>query len=180
MEQMLIKRCKKGDLTAFEILISDHQMKVYNLAYRLIGNSEDAKDISQEAFIKVFRNIQSFREESSFSTWLYRVVINSSQDFLRKKRNTFSLEEIKGERDKGFKDESSLNPAEEMERADKRQTILLSLYKLSEEHRIIIVLRDIQGFSYEEIAEILHINLGTVKSRINRARYHLKNLLEKE
>ena len=173
MEKMLIHRCKKGDLTAYEILISNHEKKVFNIVYSLVGNVEDAKDIAQDTFIKAYRKIVSFREESSFSTWIYRIAVNASKDFLKKDRNTLSLNELKSEpRSKNIHD-----PQEQYERFEEGQQIIELLENLKEEYKNVIVLRDIQGFSYEEIAKILNINLGTVKSRINRGRGQLRDLL---
>lgn len=173
MEKMLIHRCKKGDLTAYEILISNYEKKVFNIVYGLIGNEEDAKDIAQETFIKAYRKIKSFKEESSFSTWIYRITVNTSKDFLKKDKDTLSIHELENEIGSRAID----NPQEQYERFEEGQQIRELLENLKEDYRNVIVLRDIQGFSYEEIAKILDINLGTVKSRISRGRGQLKALL---
>lgn len=176
MEQMLILRCKNGDINAFEILVSEYDKKIYNIAYGLVGNAEDAKDITQDAFLKAFKNIKNFRGDSSFSTWIHRIAINAGKDFIRKSKKSLSLEEIKSDRD--IKDESA-GPQDYIERKEKSLEINEALIQLKEEHRNVILLKDVQGFSYQEIADILEINIGTVKSRISRGRYLLRDLLKK-
>lgn len=174
MEQMLIHRCKRGDITAFEILISDYEKKTYNIAFGLVGNEEDAKDIAQDTFIKAFKSIDSFKEKSSFYTWLYRITINTSKDFLRKRKKTIAIEDINAQGE--IKDEG-LQPQEQFEQMEERKKILNALRQLKEEYSNVVILKDLNGFSYQEIADILDINLGTVKSRISRGRYQLRDIL---
>lgn len=182
IEKLLVAKSKKGDIAAFEELISAYEKRAYNIAYRMMANEEDAKDMAQEAFIKIYKSIKNFREESSFSTWLYRIVTNVCLDEIRKRKrnNTLPLE-INIESDKGAAHieigADKETPEDIFERIEKRQLILNAINSLNEDYKTVIVLRDIQGFGYEEIASMLSCSLGTVKSRINRARNALKDKL---
>ncbi len=178
-EEALVKRAKQGELRAFEELILQHEKIVYNLALRMMKQSEDAKDISQEVFLKAYRNIRNFDERSRFSTWLYRITTNTCIDELRKRQKKPSLsieEEMDGEEGGMLRQIAAAGdtPEESLLRTEQKSEILQALNKLSPEHRTIVVFRDVQGLSYEEIAEILEIGLGTVKSRISRGRAQLK------
>ncbi len=178
-EEALVKRAKQGDMRAFEELILQHEKIVYNLALRMMKQSEDAKDISQEVFLKAYRNIRNFDERSRFSTWLYRITTNTCIDELRKRQKKPSLsieEEMDGEEGGILRQIAAAGdtPEESLLRTEQKSEILQALNKLSPEHRAIVIFRDVQGLSYEEIAEILEIGLGTVKSRISRGRAQLK------
>ena len=181
-ESILIDKCKKGDINAFEELISGYEKKVFNIVYRITGDYNDAEDISQDVFIKVFKAIKNFKEQASFYTWLYRITINECMDKIKKKKKAivYSLDvpiETEGDEiTREVKDEREL-PDEKIERKELRSYIQAALNSISYEHRTMIILRDIQGFSYEEIAEMLKCPGGTVKSRISRARKVLKDLL---
>ncbi|MCX7748555.1 MAG: sigma-70 family RNA polymerase sigma factor [Clostridia bacterium] len=182
-EKHLLIKAKNGDIEAFEKLIGEYQKKVFNIAFRMVGNHDDASEIAQEVFLKVYKSLKSFKEEASFSTWIYRITTNVCLDELRKKKNkkVISLdEEIKaqdGEMKRQVVDDS---PTPEMAVEGKiiRKAVSDSIKMLSEEHRIVIVMRDIQGFSYEEIAKVLKCPEGTIKSRINRARQSLREILK--
>jgi len=182
-EKDIIKKCKSGDHTAFEALINNYDKKVFNTVYRLVGNKEDALDLTQEVFIKVYRNINSFRGDSSFSTWLYRLVTNTCFDAGRKKKNeiTYSLdkpiETEHGEMERELRDEGR-TPDEVIIEKETQNLVHHAISLLPEEQRTMIVLRDIRGFTYKEISEILECPMGTVKSRINRGRLALKDILE--
>lgn len=183
-EHKLIKRCVKGDVDAFEELIVKHEKTAYNIALRMLRNKDDAMDISQEAFIKVFKSIKTFNFESSFSTWLYRIVTNTCLDFLRKNNNTsYSIDSPinteDGEIQRDIPDINN-NTEEIFEKQLTKELVHNAICKLDENHKAVIILRDIEGFSYEEIAQILDCSLGTVKSRISRARNSLKNIIIKE
>ena len=178
-EKEWIRSAKHGDMDAFEKLILQHEKTVYNLAFRMLNHSEDAKDVSQEVFLKAYRNIGNFDERSAFSTWLYRITYNTCIDAMRRQKGkqSYSLEgELENEEgtiqrqvaDKGD------TPEEAILKKEQRLEILQALDTLSEEHKAAIILRDVKGLSYEEIAEILEISLGTVKSRISRARNQCK------
>jgi len=179
-ERDLIRKAKQGDMHAFEELILKHEKIVYNLALRMMNHSEDAKDISQEVFLKAYRSLCNFDERSAFSTWLYRITHNTCIDEMRKRKGkqNYSLEEEleneAGSMQRQIADEGD-TPEESLLREEQKSEILQALDNLSAEHKAAIVLRDVKGLSYEEIAEILEVSLGTVKSRISRGRNQLKN-----
>lgn len=181
LDELLVERAKRGDVEAFEQLISQHERTVYNIAYRLTGNHEDANDVAQEAFLRAFSSLPDFRGDSSFATWLYRIVNNACLDELRrrKRQRVTSLDESvtleDGELSRQIADTSD-GPEEALERVEIQRAVQESIQSLDEEYRIVLVMRDIQGYSYNEIAEALGLNLGTVKSRINRARNALKEI----
>ncbi len=178
-EKEWIRRAKHGDMDAFEKLILQHEKIVYNLAFRMMYHSEDAKDISQEVFLKAYRNIGNFDERASFSTWLYRITYNTCIDEMRRQKGkqNYSIED-EFENEDGVMQrqvaDSGDTPEEAILKKEQRAEILQALDTLSEEHKMAIILRDVKGLSYEEIAEILQISLGTVKSRISRARNQCK------
>lgn len=178
-EKILVSLAKRGDMTAFEQLVLAHEKRVYNVALRMSGSSEDAKDISQEVFLKAFRNIRNFDERAAFSTWIYRITVNACIDEMRKRKGKPSLSlEHEMQDEEGawalqIADEHE-TPEEALLRREKQREILLAMEKLSPEHKAAVTLRDIRGLSYEEIAGALEMPLGTVKSRICRARSQLK------
>jgi RNA polymerase sigma-70 factor (ECF subfamily) len=185
IDQWLVQRSLAGDTDAFRQIVERYQSKVYNLALRMTGNPEDALDIAQESFLRVFRALKTFKGDSSFSTWLYRITNNIVLDELRKRRrrplvvmstDAFVAGE-EGEHPLEFSGPESLQPEEQVVWAERRREIEQALRSISPEHRHILLLRDVEGFSYEEIAEMLNINLGTVKSRLNRARLSLREHL---
>jgi len=178
-ERELIRRAKQGDMLAFEELILQHEKIVYNLALRMMNHSEDAQDISQEVFLKAYRSLQNFDERSAFSTWLYRITHNTCIDEMRKRKGkqSYSLEEELESADGSMQRQvadAGDTPEESLMRKEQKSEILQALDTLSEEHKAAIILRDVKGMAYEEIAEILELSLGTVKSRISRARNQLK------
>lgn len=183
LDELLVERAKRGDVQAFEQLIIHYEKKVLNTAYRLTGNLEDAMDIAQEAFLRVYSSMSEFRGDSSFATWLFRIVHNACLDELRKRRREriSSLDEpVQGTdgdmvRQLAVADRAD-GPEETLERFEIQRAVQESINALDEEYRIVVVMRDIQGYSYNEIAEMLGINLGTVKSRLNRARNALKEM----
>jgi len=185
-EEQLIKKSQQGDIKAFEELVLQYQNKIYALAYRYMGNEEDAYDMSQEAFIKAYKSLRSFKGKSSFGTWLYRVVSNICLDELgRRKRRIvpLSLDEPLATLDG---DEVEKEIADTSPTADilyEQKEFLLYIQQLLDqmkiEHKTVIVLRDQMDLSYEEIAEILKCSIGTVKSRLSRARTVLREMLSK-
>ncbi len=184
-ELWLIEQSRKGNIDAFEELIKDYKKIAYNIALKVLKNTEDAEDASQEALIKVYKSIKSFNMESTFKVWLYRIVVNTCIDLKRKKAiNTFSIDESidlggVNEVQREIADNSG-NPDELVEKNFNNKLVNDAINKLDDDFKTIIILRDIQGFSYGEISEILSCNLGTVKSRLNRARKNLKEILENE
>lgn len=182
-ENRLIERIRKGDAAAFEELVSVHQKQIFSLAYRMCGNQEDAADMAQEALIKVYRNIDKFKGNAKFSTWLYRVVTNTCLDEMKKtkRRQVYSLDDEVETNDGSLKREIEDNaptPEEKAEQAERKEAIQEALMRVSDTHRKVLVLRDIQGFSYEEIAQMLECSEGTVKSRLSRAREALRKVLK--
>jgi RNA polymerase sigma-70 factor (ECF subfamily) len=184
VDELLVERAKRGDTEAFEQLTSQYYRKVYNFAYRSTGNPEDASDIAQEALLRAFLSLPEFRGDSSFQTWLMRITQNACLDELRKRkrRKVTSLDEPL-EMDDGEMDrqwavaDAAESPEQALERLEDQRAIQESINRLDEEYRVVVVMRDILGYSYQEIADALGINLGTVKSRLNRARNALKEML---
>lgn len=180
-ELRIIKRVTGGDYNAFEELVIANQTNVYNLAFRMTKNEEDAADISQEAFFKAYTQLKSFRGESRFSVWMYRLTYNLCIDFLRKKplTKTVSLSyqnQEDEEADMEIPDTREL-PEDIIINEDTRKTILRSIDELGEDHREVLVMREITGMSYSEMAYTLKISEGTVKSRLARARKTLVGIL---
>jgi len=179
LDELLVERAKRGDVAAFEQLIAQYQRPVYNTAFRLTGNHEDASDVAQEAFVKVYTSLPDFRGDSSFKTWLFRIVHNACNDELRKRirKRVSSLNEIifndDGDLSRQIPDPSD-GPEQTLDRIETQRVVQESINALEDEYRIVLVMREIQGLSYNEIADSLGINLGTVKSRLNRARHALK------
>lgn len=182
-EKLLLGRAKAGDIPAFEQLIEGYQKKVFNIAYRMLGNYDDANEIAQEVFIRVFKSISKFKEESAFSTWIYRITTNTCLDELRKRKNrkVISLDEDVKYDDIEIKRQivdDKPTPDVIAEKNEVRQAVKKAIDSLSEDHRLVIVLRDLQDLPYDEIARTTGVPEGTVKSRINRARNELKQILK--
>ncbi len=182
-EQSLVAMAQRGEVAAFEALIEEYETRIYNLAYRMLGDSEDARDAAQETFLKAYSALGRFRGDASFSTWIYRIARNSCLDAIRmRKRNrTYSLDDpvdtVDGEVPRQM--EGDLPAPDEVVLTRERQAVINgALAELSDHHRSVLLLRDIEGFSYEEIAEVLQVRLGTVKSRLYRARTALHDRLE--
>lgn len=175
-EQELVKAARQGDVDAFETLVRQYENRVYALALRMCGNPSDAQEAAQEAFLSAWQGLPFFRGESSFATWLYRLASNSSVDLLRreKRQKAASLD------DETFNldiPDTRLSPQEEAERRELREYIEAGLQHLPDEYRAVLVLRELHQLSYQEISETLNIDVGTVKSRINRGRKRLCNFL---
>ena len=179
----IIKRCKNGDREAFNILITEYQSKIINIAYGIMGDKEDAYDAAQETFVKIYKSIGTFQGKSSFDTWIYRVTTNMCMDLLRKKSRTIVSVSIDAAMDTGEDEvkadipDSAPTPEEQMESSETVRLVRDAINGLSDEYRQIITLYDIEGFSYDEIVSILNIPSGTVKSRLSRARKALKKVL---
>lgn len=182
-DTLLAFKAADGLDSAFESLVRKYEKLVSTCAYSIVGNTEDALDVSQETFLKVYKSIGSFKGESEFSTWIYRIAKNTALDFVRRrKQNTVSIDSS-GEENEGFDiaDESeSASPEKKVLQKEKVQILRKAIDSLSEEHREIIILRDMNDYSYEAIAESLGIETGTVKSRLFRAREQLRKILLKE
>lgn len=180
-EKALVQQAKAGDRNAFAALVSAYEGKIYNLALRYLGNREDAMDASQEVFLRVFRFLPGFQEESGFSTWIYRIGVNVCKDMLvkRNKRNELSLELPDDEDDYRTVEvaDERYDPQAIVEQSDLRESLASAIAELPQQQREMIVLRDIQGLSYEEIGQVLCLESGTVKSRLSRARENLRKKL---
>ena len=175
--KLLVKKSQKGDTRAFEQLVFIYQDKIYALSYQLTGNYADAQDLAQNVFIKAYRALPGFRNEADFGTWLHRITVNLSINERRRKRpevyldNPVQTEE--GEMPRLVASDAE-SPEEVYENKEFREMVHRALDELSPEHRAVLILRELQGYSYDEIATILDCSLGTVKSRINRGRQSLK------
>lgn len=183
-ELKIIECIQGGDINAFEVLVSEYEKNVYNLALRMTGNEEDAADMSQEAFIKAYNALGNFRGDSKFSVWLYRIVTNVCLDFLRKRSRrptvSLSMEGDDGEDLQFDIPDETQSPEHLLEQRMTKQAVEQGLEQLPEDYRQILLLREIQGLSYDEISLSLGIEVGTVKSRIFRARKRLCAFLLKD
>lgn len=182
MEQDLTEltaRARAGDRDAFARLVEANQHKIYTLALRMTGNPDDAAELAQEAFLRAWRGLPGFQGESSFSTWLYRLASNVCIDFLRqeKRRRGAGLVSLDGDDAAAEVPDPRLTPEGEAERRELRQAVERGLEQLSSDHRQVLVLRELEGLSYAEIADALALEVGTVKSRLTRARLALRKIL---
>ncbi len=179
-ELHIIRRVLDGDTNAFEKLVIEHQKNVYNLALKMLGNPEDAMDASQECFLRAFRSLSGFQGDSRLSVWLYRMTSNVCIDFLRKKKRRaevpLTMTDEDDERELEIPDER-FSPEAAFDKAERVRAVRYGLQKLPEEYRRILTLREIGGLSYEELADALDMELGTVKSKLFRARKKLCEIL---
>jgi len=178
----LIKQAIAGDESAYKQLLENYRGAIYNLLYKMVRNREETEDLVQEAFMKAFHALPTFNEEYAFSTWLYKIAINNCIDHMRKKRlKTYSInkpvQSKDGELGREFPD-TSMSPDKNILSEEKSKIIAAAIDELSENYKVAIILRHTEEKSYEEIAAILNIPLGTVKARIFRAREMLKKKLK--
>lgn len=178
----LLRAVIDGDATAYRGLVEKYQQRVYSMVYGMLRNREDARDVTQEAFVKAYQNLHSFRLESSFYTWLYRIAMNLAIDFVRKRkrRKTTSFEEdIAAREGDGTIAEihHSDSPSRSLERKQLYARIMDAIDKLPEDQRQVVLLRELEGLSYKEIADVMDIPEGTVMSRLFYARRKLQQLL---
>ena len=182
-----VTACRKGDTEAFAVLVERHSQKMLNIAYRMLGDYDDACDVTQEAFLAAFRGIDRFKGEAKFSTWIYRIVVNYTKNRLKQRQSlsrheSASLDETTdGQAGCALCLESGNNshPGELLERRELEAQVQKCISALEGDFREVLVMRDIQGFSYDEIRDILRIPDGTVKSRLSRARLAMKDCLKK-
>lgn len=180
-ERQVIQRVLDGDQEAFAELVTAYEKQVYNLCLRMCGNQEDARDLSQEALVKAWRGLQFYQFEAAFSTWLYRLTSNVCIDFLRrKKREPQTVPPLQNENGEDVEPEvadSCPDPEEQLLHRERQSQIAWAMGQLEPEFRQVLTLRVFQELSYEQIAEITELKVGTVKSRIARARWKLKKIL---
>ena len=179
-EKVLLARAKKGEIAAFESLMTAYENRIYSLALRSTGSEQDAADITQDVFLRAWKNLDSFRGDSSLSTWLYRVTSNLCVDFARKKAAEGMPTSIDDEESPAadLADPSRMaQPEAAAENSELREELQFALAQLSEEHRRVVLLRDVAGMTYTDIARTLGLEEGTVKSRLARARASLRKIL---
>jgi len=181
-DSLLVKKSKAGDLDAFEELVKRYEKKIYTLAFRYSGNYDDANDIAQNAFFKAYKSLPSFRGEASFATWLYRITANACHDKIRKqnKYNYLPLDNaIQPYRENPLFAAPDPSSGEYLERKELKDLVKRCLNSLSSDHRLILILREMYGLSYNELASCMGCSLNTVKVKLYRARYALKEKIIK-
>jgi len=181
-DHRLIAECLRGKETAFALLVRRYEERLYNTVFRLLGNVEDAQDVVQETFINAYQSLASFKGDSQFFTWLYRIAYNTAISHKRKQKGTLSIDASRnGEAGIEPLDRSEHNqPGSAMYRAEDERRIQAALNRLSPEHRMVLLMKDMNGEKYETIAEVLKVPIGTIRSRLHRARLELRDLLQKE
>ena len=185
---VLVERCRQGDSEAMERLILKYQDRIYNVILRMCKNTHDAAELTQETFVKIIKKINEFEGRSSFYTWAFRIAVNLTLNYCQRsvRLGLKSLDVEENEHSRQSKqqlkellaDESKPDPAVIAQNKELYDIVIQSLMKLDDAHRAVIVLRDIEGMNYARIAEVLDIELGTVKSRLSRARNNLKKIIE--
>jgi RNA polymerase sigma-70 factor, ECF subfamily len=182
-----LERLQRGEAAAFERLVAEHSGEVYALLYRLTSDSEEARDLTQETFLRAFQSISRFRGDANLKTWIYRIAVNQARNrwrwWRRRKRDvTFSLDATDEHREQPLgatlRNNNAVDPEQETLTREREGQLRRALLGLRRSYREAVILRDIEGFSYEEIADTLQISIGTVKSRISRGRLELRRELE--
>ena len=181
-DNRLISECKGGNSAAFGTLVSRYEDRLYNTVVRLVDNAEDARDVVQEAFLHAYLSLHAFKGDSLFFTWLYRIAVNTAISMKRKKRHVLRIQP--GGEDKNTIDpldpSESTQPGRSLEMAEDERKVHEALNKLSEEHRTVLILKDMEGMKYEDMAEILGVPIGTIRSRLHRARLEIRELFLQE
>lgn len=186
-DSSLVRRCQNGEMEAMSCLIVKYQDRVYNTIYKICQNRDDAAELTQDTFVKVLENINSFHGKSSFYTWLFRVAVNHTLNYCKRRfklspvsldAENDSIEESKGKLLASLTAQDGPDPAVVAQQKELSQVVVNLIGQLPQEHRVVLVLRDIEQMSYAKIAEVLQIETGTVKSRLSRARAKLRQLLE--
>ncbi|HSY18557.1 MAG TPA: sigma-70 family RNA polymerase sigma factor [Candidatus Acidoferrales bacterium] len=182
LEGDLVKRARRGDLHAYDELVKRYQERIYATIYHMTSNHEDANDLAQEAFIKAYSALKSFKGGSSFYTWLYRIAVNKTINFLKQRKNKFHLSlndiDFNAEHDPDLMALiSDKTPTRDVGLSELQKKLNEALLRLSEPHRMVVILHDVQGQSHDEIAEIMGCNIGTVRSRLFYARQQLQGHL---
>ena len=180
---LLIQKAQKGDTNAFGTLVASYEKFIFNVACKMFSNSEDASDIAQEALIKAYKNIDKFDFNSSFSTWLYRITVNACIDEMRRRKGRESISIDAEDEESGLAvqiEDTSLGAEERVIQNETVSEVRAAIDKLSEEHKTVIILRDLQDMTYEQVAQTLDLSIGTVKSRLARARKSRKDIILKD
>jgi RNA polymerase sigma-70 factor (ECF subfamily) len=180
-DRRLIADCLSGHTAAFGDLVRRYQDRLYNTIYRLVDNAEDAQDVVQDAFLSAYQALDSFKGDAQFFTWLYRIAVNTAISLKRKHRVVLPIRRDANDAGGGTEpldDSESSQPGLALERAEQGRWIQTALNRLSPEHRAVLILKDIDDHKYETIAEILRVPIGTIRSRLHRARLELRSLLE--
>ncbi len=178
----LVRRAQQEDTSAYDELIRRYQERIYATVYHMTANHEDANDLAQDAFIKGYRALKSFKGDSSFYTWVYRIAVNKTINFLKQRKNRVQMSlndmDFNAEHDPALVALVSQNtPRRDLSLAELQEKLNAALQKLSEHHRMVVVLHDVQGLSHEEIGEVMDCNVGTVRSRLFYARQQLQAYL---
>ena len=178
----LVRRAQREDTAAYDELVRRHQERVYATVYHMTANHEDANDMTQEAFIKAYRALKTFKGDSSFYTWVYRIAVNKTINFLKQRKNRVQMSlndmDFNAEHDPALVALISHNtPRRDLSLAELQEKLNVAMQKLSEDHRMAVILHDIQGLSHEEIGAIMDCNVGTVRSRLFYARQQLQAYL---
>lgn len=177
-DRRLIAECLAGHTPAFGALVRRYQDRLFNALLRVVDNAEDAADVVQEAFLNAYQSLNSFKGDSEFFTWLYRIAFNAAISLRRKRRALLSLDGGPGEKTVEPEDPNEYTrPGVMLERSEEDAHLMAALGRLSPEHRVVLVLKDLEGQKYEDIAAVLDVPIGTVRSRLHRARLELRDLL---
>ncbi len=184
----LVEQCRRGESAAMERLIIKYQNRIYNVILKMCANADDARELTQDAFVKAIENLDKFEGKSGFYTWLFRIALNLTINFCKRNSQVGfkSLDSEADMQDSNTKvvlrdilhDQRQVEPSQIAQNNELCEIIAKAMMKLDEEQRTVLILRDIEGMSYAEIAEILDVELGTVKSRLSRARSNLKEIVE--
>lgn len=181
-DQRLIADCLQGRTEAFGELVRLYQDRLFNTVYRLLDNADDAQDVVQEAFLNAYQSLDHFKGDSLFFTWLYRIAVNTAISFKRKQRPVLSMN-LASEHGPGMEPQDASEfsqPGHALEQREEERRIQDALNRLSTEHRTVLVMKDMEGQKYEAMAEVLGVPIGTIRSRLHRARLELRAVLQQD
>lgn len=179
----LIALCLSGETSAYGVLVQRYQDRLYNSVYRLVDHPEDALDVVQDAFLNAYQSLESFKGDALFFTWLYRIAFNTAISLKRKQRVTLSIDASQDGDGTGVDPHDPADDAQPgwaLEQAEQERKVHAALARLSSEHRTVLVMKDMEGRKYEDMAELLDVPIGTIRSRLHRARLELRQLLEQD
>jgi RNA polymerase sigma-70 factor, ECF subfamily len=182
-DHRLVAECLQGRKESFGILVQRHQDRLFNTVFRLLGDAEDAKDALQDAFLQAYRSLDRFKGESQFYTWVYRIAINAAMSLKRRRRVVLSINgngALADDRHEPLDLRDGSQPGLALENADSERRMQEVLNRLSPDHRTVLVLKDVEGQKYEQIADLMQVPIGTVRSRLHRARLELRELLQND